>query len=351
MMELLLRTAAFVIGLSLVLIFLQSVLRVAVVNRQRGDRLALVVGHFAYSLIARAAARRHTYDRIQDALAWVLPLYVLLLITTWFLLVQAGFSLMIWSLQAERSLLQAIIASGSALSTLGFLTPPDLSGQLLAIPEGALGLGIVVFFFTFIPGYQTTIQTREIKVAWLYARAGIAPSGLSLVEWLQRSGKPDDMTAIWEEWEAWFRLLIETHALAPVLTVVPSVHRGQSWLVAAASILDAASFSVSALNARDGASARLCHVTGVNALKLIAAQRRTTPTRPVAAMATEPLRRAAFDAFLHQISTLGAPVKSDTNSAWRSFVALRREYEDSLSQLAAQLLIPLDNGVLLPVVD
>jgi hypothetical protein len=64
-------------------------------------------------------------------------------------------------------LLQAVIASGSALSTLGFLTPPGIAGQLLAIPEGAMGLGIVVFLFAFIPGYQTAIRAREVKVAWL----------------------------------------------------------------------------------------------------------------------------------------------------------------------------------------
>jgi hypothetical protein len=50
--------------------------------------------------------------------------------------------------------LQAVMASGSALSTLGFLTPPGIPGQLLAILEGAMGIGIVVFYFTFIPGYQ-----------------------------------------------------------------------------------------------------------------------------------------------------------------------------------------------------
>ena len=194
MMELLSRSAAFVIGVSLVLLFLQSMLRV-VVNRQKGDPLALIVGHVVHITVAHVASRRRTYDRIQDALAWVLPLYVLLLIIVWFVLVQMGFSLMVWSLQAEPSLLRAFIASGSALSTLGFLTPPDLSGQLLAIPEGAFGLGIVVFFFTFIPGYQTTVQTRELRVAWLYARAGPAPTALSLMEWLHRSGGTYDATS------------------------------------------------------------------------------------------------------------------------------------------------------------
>jgi len=34
-----------------------------------------------------------------------------------------------------------------------------------------MGLGIVAFYSTFVPGYQTTIQGRQVKVAWLYARA------------------------------------------------------------------------------------------------------------------------------------------------------------------------------------
>ena len=350
MMELLSRSAAFIIGVSLVLLFLQSMLHV-VVNRQKGDPLALIAGHVVHIAVAHVASRRRTYDRIQDALAWVLPLYVLSLIIVWFVLVQMGFSLMIWSLQAEPSLLRAFIASGSALSTLGFLTPPDLSGQLLAIPEGAFGLGIVVFFFTFIPGYQTTVQTRELRVAWLYARAGPAPTVLSLMEWLHRSGGTYDATAVWEDWEAWFRLLIETHTLAPVVAVVPSVHRGQSWLVAAAVVLDTASFWLSSLDTKDHASATLCYSTGVNALKSIAVQHGRRPNRPAAGLPAEPLNQVGYEVLCRRLELAGAPVKVDTHSAWRCFVALRRDYEQPLSQLATSLLIPMDNRVLLPLMD
>jgi hypothetical protein len=152
-MDLLLRIGGSLIGLVMVFAFLRSIAQVALINRQGGDWLARRVGRVVYRTVARVAWRRRSYDRIQDALAWILPIYMLLLITTWFALVQVGFSLLIWSSQAEHSWLQAVIASGSALSTLGFLTSPDTSGQLLAIPEGAMGLGIVVFLFTFIPGY------------------------------------------------------------------------------------------------------------------------------------------------------------------------------------------------------
>ena len=347
-MELLSRLAAFIIGVSLVFLFLQSMLRV-VVNRQKGDPLALIVGHVVHTTVAHVASRLRTYDRIQDAFAWVLPLYVLSLIAVWFVLVQMGFSLMVWSLQAEPSLLRAYIASGSALSTLGFLTPPDVSGQLLAIPEGAFGLGIVVFFFTFIPGYQTTVKTRELRVAWLYARAGAAPTVLSFMEWLHRSGGTYDATTVWEDWEAWFRLLIETHTQEPVLAVVPTVHRGQSWLVAAAVVLDTASFWLSSLDARDHASATLCYSTGVNALKSIAAQHGRRLNRPAAGLPADPLNRVGYEALCRRLQSAGAPVKADTDSAWRCFIALRRDYEQLLSQLATSLLIPMDNGVLLPL--
>ena len=233
--------------------------------------MARRVGWLMYSLLARSALKRQSYADIQDVLAWVLPLYILLLIIVWFGLVEAGFSLLIWSCQAEHNLLQALIASGSALSTLGFLTPPDTAGRLLAILEGAMGLGIVVFYFTFIPGYQTTIKMRQDKVAWLYARAGPAVTNFILLEWFLLSGSRD-WDSSWEDWESWFRNLAETHALAPILAFVPTVHRSQSWLTAAAVALDFVSVYLSTLEAPSAPSATVCHRTGVEALRLIAGE-------------------------------------------------------------------------------
>ena len=135
MSDLPLRISGALAGLAMVLAF--PALRVAGRGHQPGKRATgwrAAVGWLVHTTLAGPALRRRSYDQIQDVLAWVMPLYILLLIVVWFALVQVGFSLLIWSSQAEHSVLQAVIASGSALSTLGFPTPPGIAGQLLAIP-------------------------------------------------------------------------------------------------------------------------------------------------------------------------------------------------------------------------
>ena len=92
-MDLLLRIAGSLVGFLMVLAFLRSMLQVALVNRQRGDWLARRVGWLVYTTIARRALRRLSYDQIQDKFAWILSIYILLLIAAWFALVQAGYSL------------------------------------------------------------------------------------------------------------------------------------------------------------------------------------------------------------------------------------------------------------------
>jgi hypothetical protein len=349
-MDLLLRIAGSLIGLVMVLAFVRSIVQVALINRQGGDGLAHRVGRLVHRTIARLARRRRSYDQIQDALAWIFPIYVLLLIIVWFALVQAGFALLIWSSQAEHGLLQAVIASGSALSTLGFLTPTDLSGQLLAIPEGAMGLGIVVFLLTFVPGYQTAIQARELKVAWLYARVGAEPANFELVEWLQLSGRLDD-SDVWEDWEEWFRNLAQNLTLAPVLAFVPTVHRNQTWLIAAAVMLDSASFYLSALDAKAQPAALLCNTTGVNALRLIATQLGDEHLREAARPTSSHLDRSTFDTACDRLAALGAPVKSDRDESWRRFNELRQEYEVFLPKLANSLLIPTHHTPLLRIAN
>ena len=121
-------------------------------------------------------------------MVWFFPAYMLALIIVYFVGAMIAFAFLYWGTHAVGSWHQALMASGSAFNTLGFATPTTTAGQWLAIPEAALGLGIVVFLFTFIPSYQAAIRAREDKTSWPYARAGERPSGITLLEWCQRAG-------------------------------------------------------------------------------------------------------------------------------------------------------------------
>jgi hypothetical protein len=343
-----LRVSAALIGFLLIFAFLRSASQVALVNRPRGDRFARGIGWLVHRTLGRLARTQRTYGDVQDVLAWVFPSYILFVIIAWFGLVLVGFALLIWSAQAEHSLLKSIIASGSQLSTLGFLAPTDTAGQLLAILEGAMGLGVVVFYFTFVPGYQTTIQVRQAKVDWLYARAGDGLTNFALVEWFILSGA-NEWHGLWEEWESWFRNLGETHGLAPVLAFVPSVHRDQSWLTAAAVALDSASFFLAAIEARGVPSANACRQTGIRALSLIAAE---FAERHAASeeQGSRHLARADFDAACDRFASLGAKVKAERDACWLRFVELRRKYEPFLQTLAVGLLVPANDSLLPPLV-
>ncbi len=69
----------------------------------------------------------------------------------WYTLVAVGFGAVIWGSYASPDWVQALVSSGSALSTVGFATPPNVIGQFIAFIEGGIGLFIVVFLLTFIP--------------------------------------------------------------------------------------------------------------------------------------------------------------------------------------------------------
>src|SRR6185369_5114517 len=99
---------------------------------------------------------------------------------------------------------------------------------------------------------------------------GNEPSGVTLLEWSKRAGIAGNMRDVWEAWEDWFRMLGDTHSVLPILTMSPSVQSGQSWVSAAASVLDAATLTTSSLETNDTEAARTCVQTGTRALLAIA---------------------------------------------------------------------------------
>jgi hypothetical protein len=328
-----------VAGLWLLFLVLRSMIRVALMNRHYEDPFAQLTGHTVYGVVAWRLHGKRDYKSAHPVLLWFFPAYILLLIVVYFLGSMIAFALLYWGTRAVPGWHAAFIASGSGLNTLGFATPSTNIGQWIAIPEGALGLGIVVFLFTFIPGYQTVIRSREDKTAWLYGRIGDDPTGLGLLEWCQRAGVVGEMNGMWESWESWFRMLRDTHSVLPMLSMSPSVQSGQSWIVAAAAVLDAAALTASTLDAPSQEAARVCAQTGTRALRAIA----EALGYQAAGSSRTGVSRDVYDAACARLAAAGMRVKVDCSASCAEFVAWRAQYEDVLVYLCRRTFSPLDS--------
>jgi len=328
-----------VVGLYILFSILKSMVHVALMNRHDMDIFACLTSRMVHKLIGLRIRSARNYEESQRTLNWFFGTYILSLIAVYFVGVMIAFAFLYWGAWAVTGWNQAFIAAGSGLNTLGFATPSTRAGQWLAIPEGALGLGIVVFLFTFIPGYQSAISSRDNQTAWLYARLANLTNHVDLVAWFERVGSTQDEDALWEMWESWFRLLADSHSSSPMLSVVPSVQKGQSWIVAAAIVLDAAAFSVSTVRTAHSKPAQVCLHTGSRAISLIVESLRHSTNKQM-----EPNHhdsRKAYDDLYDQLAEKGISLKSDREASWGEFVGLRSRYTSSISYLAERAFVPL----------
>lgn len=323
------------------LIYFRSIIRMMLLNRRERDALQRAAARLVITIIHRLARGKHSQARVKRAQAWLMPLFVFTIVAIWFLLVQFSFSLILWGVSAEPNWSESFVSSGSSLSTLGFRTSKTHLGEWLAVFEASIGLGIVILLFTFVPGYQTAIQLRERKGGWLESRTGgNNPACVGLLESLHRTGGTDD-AAVWGDWEAWFRGLLETHSISPVLAYVPSVYRG-NWVDTSAVVLDAASLLLLSADSKDREAVRICRETGVSALRTIAAE--LIGGRPNEVPSNEPHTAApgpALDSLHGKLLELGLVVAPDKDRWARSFTTLRADYVPNLRHISRATLMPV----------
>ena len=332
-----------ILGLCLLFAILRSMIRIALMNRHYRDFFAQFTDRAVYGVVSLLVRRKRSTKARHSVLVWLFPAYMLSLIVVYFVGAMAAFALLYWGTGAVDTWRQAFIASGSGLNTLGFATPTTLVGQWLSIPEGALGLGIVVFLFTFIPSYQAVIRSREDKTSWLYVRANDQPTGLTLLEWCQRAGVESSMKDLWEAWEDWFRMLGDTHSVLPMLSMSPSVQSGQSWVLAAAAVLDAAALAASSIDTRDVESAKVCVRTGTRALLAIT----EALGRASSAVGQQQGRssKRGYESARARLCSAGMPLRSaaDEETQWQEFLSLRGQYEEALFFIARRTFAPVDD--------
>lgn len=333
-MQLALYCGAVVAGGICLFVYFRSVVVVMLIDRRGVDVVETSARYLSVRIVHLIVRRIYDYEGLKQATRWILPLFILLSVVAWFLLVQVAFTLILWGARIEPDWWRAVSASGSALSTLGFLTPSNLAGEYLAIFEAAIGLAIVILIFTFVPGYQSAIQIRERLVERLDVRTGSDLSPVGLLQSLQRANKLGDLDGVWDEWELWFLNLKESHVVAPILAYVPSLRSHETWLRAAASFLDTASLFTACVEGRNTEAARVCREVGTETLRLLALA--IGPPRSEFAIAGSGDSPGAtrFDGLYDTLAQLGLPVRDDREACRSTFDSMRARYSANVELIA-----------------
>ena len=280
------------------------------------------------------ARRRQSYEARDALLARYAPTTLMMLPIVWAIGVIYGFSLMFWSLNVHPYR-EALVLSGSSLTTLGFRETNDLFTLVLVIAEALIGLGIVALLISFLPTLYSAFSSREAAVARLEIRAGTPPTPEAMIILAHQTGGLESMDETWSEWEHWFIEVEETHQSYPALAFFRSVRSDRSWVTAAGAILDTAAIMLSSIAVHPSPSAAFMIRSGYVALRNVGDffgidhDPDPLPTAPIT------VRRHEFYRVFENLRIAGVPMVEDRNQVWAEFAGWRVNYDTCLVGLAS----------------
>ena len=253
-------------GATVVLATLLSAVRSTILPRAVRSSITRAVFVSTRVLFALRAGRSPTYERRDRIMAMYGPTTLLLLLSTWYVLLIVGFTAVYLGVGVDR-LDHAFMLSGSAVFTLGTTTTPRLVPSALTYSEAGLGLLLLTLLISYLPTLYGIFSQREAAVAQLQVRAGDPPTATALLIRYYRIGMTDRLSEMWQQWEGWFTLLEESHTSFPILPFFRSPQPDQSWVTAAGTVLDGASLWASSVEHPNDPDAQLCIRAGFVALR------------------------------------------------------------------------------------
>ncbi|MDH3682338.1 MAG: hypothetical protein OEV40_20585, partial [Acidimicrobiia bacterium] len=258
-------------GAVVALVTLGSAVRTVVVPR--GEQTA--IGRATFIAVRRlfdlVADRRLDWEAQDAVKARFAPTALVVLPLVWAAGVIVGSSGVYWAL-GVTPYRDALVLSGSSLTTLGFRSSDDLTVLLIAIVQGLVGLGLIALLISFLPTIYSAFSHRETEVAKLHLRATDAKGEATPEAMLIRRHAIADLDALmqlWTDWENWFVEVEETHTSFPMLVFFRSPVPARSWITGAGLALDAASLYCSTLALPTPPEAQLMIRTGTLSLRRV----------------------------------------------------------------------------------
>ena len=337
-----LQIAAVSAGIIIVATVLSAAVRTVVVPRGEHVLLSTLVFGVTRAFFGLFAKDAHSYERRDRVMSRFAPTALMLLPIVWAFGLIAGFTPIFWGLGVD-SWRDALLLSGSSITTLGFRAAESTAQTLAAILEALLGLGLVALLISFLPTIYTQFSRREITVAKLFIRAESADGRADPVTLLIRSytiGGLGRLDEIWEDWDQWFVEVAESHRSFPSLNFFRSPEPDRSWVTGAGLALDLASLYLSTVDVDSNPRAALMVRSGYLSLRglcdyfNIPYEPDPAPTDPIS------VTRDEFVEAYERLAGAGVPVYADRAQAWADFQGWRVNYDGPLTYLADFTMAP-----------
>jgi hypothetical protein len=274
-------------------------------------------------------------DRARAALFSVFgPVSLLGVYITLIALNGIGFAFMFWSL-GERSVKEAMVASGSSLSTLGFASFTELPDTALSVVEAMATTTISALLIGYLPSIFSSYLTAEQAVHELESQVGNPDCGPNVLATFNRRDAPGKMDDFWDTWSSWFAKLGLNHGSLVGTLFLRSPQAGPTWVQAASAVLDAAALQLSVVDQPQSASAQGVIDSGATALLRSIGRAGFVAPSPTGAPETDAgVTRAEFDAACTRLAAAQLPLKDDRDAAWHAFAAHRARYAAALAALS-----------------
>lgn len=245
------------------------------------------------------------------------PIALLGLYFTLILFNGVGFAFMFGAL-GERTIQEALIASGSSLSTLGFADFNKVSDTALSVVEAMATTTISALLIGYLPTIFSNYLSTTKAIHDLEAQIQDPDCGPNILVALSKPDAPITLDAFWTTWSGWFTKLAVSHGSLVGNLFLRSPQTTRTWVQVANSVMDSAALWQSVVDAPSSATAETCLRAGVNGL-----------TRSVRLVDFEPLAevphpeeyigvsRRQFETACDLLAAGGVPVRHDTTPRGR----------------------------------
>lgn len=338
-----LRILSFLLGLYIVAISLNSIIRTFVLPRSAPDwvtRKVFLGLRSLFNLRARFAA---SYLELDGIFAMYGPLAVLTLLPVSFSMLTIGYMFLFWGVGVPN-MYDAFILSGSSLFTLGFSREDNLILMTLTFSASALGLILAALLIAYLPTMYSAFQRREYQVNLFTVRAGTPPSALEMIlRYYRLNGMEGlaNLTDTWITWEQWFADIEESHTSLAALVFFRSPKPNESWVNSGGALLDAAALIASTVDVPRDVRAELCLRAGFLAFRNIADFFRVQyPKDPHFPETPISICREEYDEVCDQMEAVGVRLKPDRDQTWQDFAGWRVNYDAVLLALCSLTLAP-----------